>query len=77
MEISSFTCICLNLQKLCAKIQYFQMTMQATLNTLKEPCSFKGKCSVNADIFICNFITGPLIKTIIEGHQAILKERAF
>ena len=76
-EISIFTCICLNLQKLFAKMQYFQRTLQVELNTLKEPCTFKGKCAVNAEICICNFLTGPLIKTTFEGRRTILKERAF
>lgn len=56
MEISIFTCIYLNFQKLCAKIQYFQRTLQAKLNTLKESCTFKGKCAVNAEIFICSCV---------------------
>ena len=46
-------------------------------NTLIESCTFKGKCVVNAEIFICNFLTGPLIKTIFEGRHTILEERAF
>jgi len=61
-EISIFTCICLNLEKLFAKMQYFQSMLKAELNTLKESCTFKGNCAVNAEIFICNFLTGPLIK---------------
>ena len=77
MEISIFTCIYLNLQKLCPKMQYFQRTLQAELNTLKEPCTFKGKCAVNAKIFICNFLTGPSIKIIFIGRRTILTERAF
>ena len=44
---------------------------------LKEPCTFKDKCAVNAEILICNLITDPLIKTIFEGPRKILKERAF
>ena len=63
-EISIFTCICLNFQKLCAKMQYFQRTLQAKLNTLKESYTFKGKCAVNAENFICDLQTGPLIKII-------------
>jgi len=45
MEISVLTCICLHLQKLFAKMHYFQSTLQAELNTLKESSTFKGKCS--------------------------------
>ena len=67
MEISIFACIFLNLQKLYAKMQYFRRMLQAKLNTWKEPCIFKGICAVNAEIFICNFLTGPLVKTIFEG----------
>ena len=55
-EISICTCIYLNLQKLYAKMQYFQRTLQAEFNTLKESCTFKGKCAVNAEILICNFL---------------------
>ena len=44
----------------------------AELNTLKESCTFKGKCAVNAENFICD-----LIKIIFEGRRTILKERAF
>ena len=76
-EIRIFTCIYLNFQKLCAKMQYFQRTLQAELNTLKESCTFKGKCAVNAEIFKCNFLTGPLIKKNFEGRRTILTEIAF
>ena len=76
-EISIFRCIYLNFQKLCAKIQSFQRTLQAKLNTLKESCTFKGKCAVNAENFICDLQTGPLKKIIFEGRRTILKERAF
>ena len=76
-EISIFTCIYLNFQKLCAKMQYFQRTLQAKLNTLKESSTFKGKCAVNTEIFICKFLTGPLIKIFFNGRRTILKERAF
>ena len=77
MEISIFTCIYLNLQKLYAKMQYFQRTLQAELKTLKESCTFKGKCAVNAEIFVCNFLTGPFIKIIFNGRRTVLEERAF
>ena len=59
------------------KMQYFERTLQAELNTLKEPCTLKGKCAVNAEIFICNFLTDPLINLIFKGQRTILKERAF
>ena len=58
-------------------MQYFQSTLQVELNTLKEPCTFKDKCAVNAEIFICNFFTGPLINQIFKGRRTILKERTF
>ena len=45
--------------------------------SLKEPCTFKGKCAVNAEIFICNFIAGPFNKTIFNGRRTVLKERAY
>ena len=41
-------------------MQYFQRMLQAELNSLKESCTFKGKCAKNTEIFICNFLTGPL-----------------
>jgi len=77
MEIRVFACSCLCLQKLFAKMQYFQSMLHAKLNTLKEPCTFNEKCAVNAEIFIGNFLTGPLIKIIFIGQRTILKERAF
>jgi len=58
-------------------MQYFQSTLQAELDTLKESSTFKGKCAVNAENFICGLLTGPLINMICKGQQAILKERAF
>ena len=71
-EIIILTYIYLNLQKLCEKMQYFQRKLQAKLNTLKEPGTFKGKCVVNAEIFICNFLTGPLMKIILMvGGQSL------
>ena len=36
-------------------------TLQAKLNTLNESSTFKGKCAVNAENFICELYTGPLI----------------
>jgi len=58
-------------------IQLFQSALHVKLNTLKEPCTFKGKCGVKAEIFIFNFFTGPLIQIIVEGRWTILKDRAF
>ena len=42
----------------------FPSTRHTELNSLKEPCTFKGKCAVNAENFICNLLTGPLVKMI-------------
>ena len=36
------------------KMQYFQSMLQAEPNTLKESSTFKGKCAVNAENFICD-----------------------
>ena len=58
------------------KMQYFQSTLHAKLNILKKSSTFKGKCAVNAEIFLCNLLTGPL-NMIFKGQWTILKERAF
>ena len=41
-EISVFACSCLCLQKLFAKMQYFQSTLHNELNTLKKSSTSKG-----------------------------------
>ena len=44
----------------------FPSTQHTELNTLKEPFTLKGKCAVNAEKFICNLLTVPLIKMILK-----------
>ena len=76
-EISFFTCICLNLQKLCAKMQYFQRTLQAELNTCARTLHNQRKMFSKHWDFYMQFSHWPFNKNNFEGHQAILKERAF
>ena len=52
---------------------HFPSMRHAELNSLKEPCTFKCKCAINAEKFICNLLTGPLIKMIFEGWRTVLK----
>jgi len=51
----------------------FPSTRHTELNSLKEPCTFKGKCAVNTENFKCNLLTGPFIKMIFEGRWTVLK----
>jgi len=60
MEISVFTCICLHLQKLFAKMQI--STHQAEINTLNESSTFKDKCVVHSWELYMRFIDWPLNK---------------
>jgi len=52
----------------------FQSTLHAKPYTLEKSWTFKDKCVVSAEIFICNLLTGPLIKMIFKGQVPMLKE---
>jgi len=43
-----------NLRQVSMRTNNFQRTLHVELNTLKESCTFKGKCAVNGENFICN-----------------------
>jgi len=66
-----------NLLQLLIRTCKFQSTLHGKLNTLEKSWTFKDKCVANAEIFLCNLLTGPFIKIFFEGCRAILKERAF
>jgi len=77
-EISVFACICVHFQKLIVKMQYFLSTLQAELNTLIKSSTFKGKCTVNTENFICNlYVDWPFNEYDFKGQGTIFKERAF
>ena len=50
--------------------------VRCKLNSCKESSTFKCKCVVNPENFICDLQTGPLINMIFKGQWTILKERA-
>jgi len=47
------------------------------LSTWEDAGTFKTKYAVNAENFICNIQSGPLINLILMGWRTILKERGF
>jgi len=53
-EIRVFTCICLHLQKLFAKMQFFPSTLHTKLYSWEKLSTFKGKCEVIAENCIFN-----------------------
>jgi len=55
--------------KLLMQTSIFQSTLHAKPFTLEQSCALKDKCAVNAEIFICNLLSGPLLKIIFEGLQ--------
>ena len=66
-----------NLRKLLMRTSIFQSTLHAKPYTLKEPCTFKEKCAVNAENFMCDLLSGPLRNIIFKEQRTIFKERAF
>ena len=66
-----------NQRKLLMQTSIFQSTLHAKPYTLEKSCTFKDKCAVNAEIFICNLLIGPLINMTFKGQRTTLKERAF
>ena len=53
--------------KVCCMLQY------TLYGTLEKSCTFKDKCAVNAEILICNLLTGPLIKQFLKVAGKFLK----
>ena len=62
-----------NLSKLMMRTYNFQCALHGKLNTWKKSSTFKGNYAVSAVNFICNLLTGPLIKMIFEGWRTMLK----
>ena len=66
-----------NLCKFLMQTGKFQSMLHAKLNTLEKFSTFKGQCWVNVDIFICNLLTGPLIKINFKWSAENAKNKSF
>ena len=62
-----------NLRKLLMRTSNFPSTLHAKHSTWEKLSTFKGRCEVNAELFICNLQTVHLMN--LKGRRTLLKER--